>query len=136
MSNKTYRDISVKVDNASGSLTAITTYINQASIQSTLSLMEDTALGDDERSFLPDLGGATVTINGFINSTTDGIFGPLVGQRTTVTKTVQYGNGVKFYYGEAYPNNVQTSGAVGSLLTFSADFTFDGGVTRTSVTQS
>jgi hypothetical protein len=136
MANKTYRDISLKVDSATGTLTEINTYINQASIQATLSLMEDTALGDDERSYLPDLAGATVTINGFINSTTDGIFGPLIGQRTTITKTVQYGNGVKFYYGEAFPNNVQTSGAVGSLLAFSADFTFDGGVTRTSVTQS
>lgn len=136
MANKTYRDISLKVDSATGTLTEINTYINQASIQATLSLMEDTALGDDERSYLPDLAGATVTINGFINSTTDGIFGPLIGQRTTITKTVQYGNGIRYYYGEAFPNNVQVSGAVGSLLSFSADFTFDGGITRTSVTQS
>ena len=135
MGNKTYRDITVKVDSATGVLTAITSYINQANIQGTLSLLEDTALGDDERSFLPDLAGASIPINGFVNTTTDGIFGPLVGNRTTITKTIQFGNGVKFYYGEAYPDSVQLSGAVGSLMTFSVSFTMDGALTRTSVSQ-
>ena len=133
MANHPSKDLTFKIDNAAGSLTAITGFLNQASIASVMSLLEDTAIGDDEREFIPDVASATIPINGFVNTTTDGIFGPLVGNRTSVTKTVEYYNGESYYTGEVLPTDVQFSGGVGNLITFSANFTFDGAVTRTSV---
>ena len=65
-----------------------------------------------------------------------GIFGPLVGNRTSLTKTVDYYNGIKHYTGEVYPENVAFSGSVNSLVTFSATLRFDGAVTQTSVAAS
>lgn len=133
MANKVYSNMAVKLDNAAGTLTAITCSLNQASIQSAMSVLDDTALCDTSQSVLPDQVSAKVNLNGWINSTTDGIFGPLMGNRTSKTKTAQFYNGLKYYRGEVYPENVQMSGAVKNLQTFSASLVFDGAITRTSV---
>lgn len=137
MANKTYKDITFKIDNAAASLTDITAYVNQASLQRAINLLDDSALSDSNRSVLTGLAGTTISINGFVNTTTDGIFGPLIATATSVTKTAQYGAySNRFYYGETLVSNIQYSGSVDSLETFSLDITFDGAVTRTSATQS
>ena len=123
-----------KIDNASASITAITSYVNQASLQRAINLLDDSSLADANRSVLTGLAGTTLSINGFVNTTTDGIFGPLIATATSVTKTVEYGAYTgRYYNGEVLLSNVQYSGSVDNLQTFSADMTFDGAVTRTSV---
>lgn len=132
MANQTWKGMKVSIDSAAGSLTDITAYVNQASIAGALEALEDTSLNDEERSYLPGLAGATLSWNGFLNSTTEGIFGPLVGNRTTITKTVQVYNNVKYYYGETWVTDVEISGEAGQLQVWSASLTFDGAVSRTS----
>ena len=123
-----------KIDNASAFITAITSYVNQASLQRAINLLDDSSLADANRSVLTGLAGTTLSINGFVNTTTDGIFGPLIATATSVTKTVEYGAYTgRYYNGEVLLSNVQYSGSVDNLQTFSADMTFDGAVTRTSV---
>ncbi len=137
MANKTYKDVTFKIDNAAGTITEITAYVNQASLQRAIGLLEDTALSDANKSVLSGLAGTTLPINGFVNTTTDGIFGPMIQTATSVTKTVQYGAYTgRYYKGEALPSNIKYSGQVGGLQMFSVDLTFDGAVTRTSVNQT
>ena len=141
MTNKTFKDTKFRIDTAT-LLTDITTYINQVSIARAMALIEDTGLNEQNKSILQGLAGTTISVNGHINTTTEAIFGPLVQAATSVTKTVEYqtyktstnstGTAGMFYFGEVLLSNVQVSGAVGSLQTFSADMTFDGAVTRTS----
>ena len=133
MPTKTFKDLQVKIDNAAGTITEITAFTSQASIEAAVEMLEDTGLNEEEKSVLPGLSGATVSLNGFVNSTTEGIFGPLVGNRTTVAKTFGIYNGLKWYNGETYPNSVQLSGNRGELPVWSVGLTFDGAVTRTSV---
>jgi hypothetical protein len=134
MANKTFKDMGISIDNAAASLTAITAYVNQANLQRTINLLEDTALSDTNKSILTGLGGTTVSISGMVNTTTDGIFGPLISTYTSVTKTVQYTAYTgRHYNGEVLLANIQYSGSQGGLQTFSADATFDGAVNRTSV---
>jgi hypothetical protein len=134
MANKTYKDVTFKIDNASASITALTAYVNQASLQRAINLLEDTALSDANRSVLTGLAGTTISINGFVNSTTDGIFGPIIATATSVTKTVEYGAYTgRYYNGEVLLSNIQYSGSVDNLQTFSVDMTFDGAVNRTTV---
>jgi hypothetical protein len=133
MANKTYKDVTFSIDNASASLTALTSHVNQASLQRAINLLEDTALSDANRSVLTGLAGTTISINGFVNSTTDGIFGPIIATATSVTKTVQYGIYTgRYYNGEVLLSNIQYSGSVDNLQTFSVDMTFDGAVNRTT----
>jgi hypothetical protein len=134
MPNTTYKNMTFKIDNAAASITAITSYVNQASLQRAINLLDDTSLADANRSVLTGLAGTTISINGFVNTTTDGIFGPLIAAATSVTKTVEYGAYTgRYYNGEVLVSNVQYSGSVDNLQTFSCDVTFDGAVTRTSV---
>jgi hypothetical protein len=134
MANTTYRDMGFRIDGAAGTLVDVKAFINQADLQRTLDLIEDSAMSDTNRSYLHGLAGTTVTINGMVNSTTDGIFGPLINAATSVTKTVEYkAFAARFYNGEILVSNVQYSGSTNSLQTFSASMTFDGAVNRTSV---
>lgn len=134
MANKTYKDVAFKIDNAGGTLTDISSFVNQVNLQRALNLLEDTSLADANKSVLAGLAGTTVSINGFINTTTEGIFGPLVNAATSVTKTAEFRAYTgRYYNGEVLLSNVQISGSVDNLQTFSADAQFDGAVNRTSV---
>lgn len=133
MANLTWKGMTVKLDGSTGALTDITAYVNQASLAAALEALEDTALNDEERTYLSGLAGATVSLNGFVNSTTEGIFGPLVGNRTTATKTFEYYNAVKYYNGEAWITDVEMSGEAGQLQVWSASLTYTGAINRTSV---
>ena len=133
MANLLFKDFGFKIDGASATIVDLTAHVNSGSLAGVMSLFEDTAAGDEERTYLPSLAGATVTVNGFINSTTEAVWGPLVGNRTSITKTVGFDNGVKWHTGEVLPTNVQISGSVDDGMMWSADLTFSGAVTRTSV---
>src|SRR3990167_2196060 len=135
MANLTGKDVIFIIDNASKSPVALTAHVNQASVQAAVSMLEDSALGDTTRTYVPGLAGTTIPINGFWNSTTEAIYGPLLGVRTSITKTTQFGDATtdKYYQGEVFVENVQVSGSVDTLETFSADHRITGAVTRTSV---
>ncbi len=132
--NKTHRDMRIRVDGATGTLTDISAYVNQQSLQRAINLLEDTGMGLEESTFLPGLGGTKMPLNGFVNTTTDAIFGPLISDNTSVTKTAEFrAYAGRFYVGEAWVGDVQYSGSKDSLETWSATFTFTGAVSRTSV---
>jgi len=134
MANKIFKDMTIKVDNSTGTLTDITTYLSSASLRSVQDIIEDTSLADEERSYLFGLAGASIPLAGMVNTTTDGVFGHLIGNRTTVTKTIQFAAySGRVYRGEALVTAVEYSGSVNSLETFSSEATFDGAITRTSV---
>ena len=134
MANTTNKDMDLKIDSAAGSLVSIKSYINQQDIQTALDLIEDTAMGDTRRQYIPGLSGTTFSINGMVNSTTDGIFGPLLSAATSVSKTIEWkAYTARYYNGECFLSNIQYSGSTNSLQTFSASITIDGALNRTSV---
>lgn len=133
MANKTYRDMTVSVDNSTG-LTAITAYVSSVDLTRALDLIEDSAMSDTNRSYLHGIAGTTFTLSGMVNTTTDAIYGPLIAAATSVTKTFQMQSySGRVYRGEVLVSNVRYSGSLNALETFSADHTVDGAVTRTSV---
>ncbi len=137
MADKTNRDLRFKVG---ASKTDITAYLTSTDLTRSLDLIDNTALSGTNRAYLFGLAGATLSVSGMVNTTTDGIYGPLVAAATSVRSIVELrmyatnstGSVGRFYNGSAFISNVRYSGAVGSLQTFSADHTFDGAVTRTS----
>ena len=135
MANTTFKDNAFRISGASTSvLTAITSYINQQDLKATLSLIESTAMGDTKRRYIPGLSGNSVTVNGMVNTTTDGIFGPLVSAATSVSKRFEYkAYASRFYNGNIFVSDVTYSGRLNQLQTFSATFSVDGNLNRTSV---
>ena len=134
MANTTYKDMGFKIDGAGGTLIDIKAFLNQADLAAALDLIEDTAMGDTKRQYIPGLSGNTLTINGMVNSTTDAIFGPLISAATSVSKTVEFkAYATRFYNGEVFATGVTYSGSTNSLQTFSANLTIDGALNRTTV---
>lgn len=142
MANLTHKDVRIRsaVNVTTVLTTNLTPYCNQASLQRAINLLEDTAFGDANKSILTGLAGTTISLNGFVNTTTEAFYGPLVNAATSVTRTMEYriystnstGSAGMFYSGAVLISNVQISGAVDSLQTWSADHTFDGAVARST----
>ena len=134
MPHKTSIDMAFRIDSSTGVLKDISGSVNSQALATALSLLEDSGMGDEERTFLPGLTGATIDLNGFLDTTTEGIFGPLVGNRTSRTKTVEFtAYALRFYNGEVRPSAVGISGSPDTLEVWSASLTFDGAVNRTSL---
>ena len=136
MANIWGNSVAVTVDGAGGSTTRITAYVNQAGIQGAIDILDQTGFGNENPDIIHGIARATIPLNGFVNSTTDGIWGPLIGNRTSVTKTCGFYNGAKWYTGEFLPDSVEYSGDPASLLTWSVNLLVDGAITRTSVAPS
>lgn len=129
------KDLDFKIDNATGTATDITSYVNNAAIQNAIDILDITAFGDAGPGVQHGMANVTLPINFFVNSTTEGIFGPLL-TRTSVLKTAGFYNGIMWYTGEFLPQNVEFSGDPKSLIMGSCDLTIDGVVTRTSIAPS
>lgn len=127
----------IRLDNAAGTLTDISAYINGADIDGGQTLLDDTGLAMTNESVTPGLGKPTmVALNGFLNSTTEGIFGPLVNG-TSVQKTVEIKHFTgKYHYGESWPESVKISKAPGAIQTWSCNLLAESGLTKTSIAVS
>lgn len=136
MGHKISTDMRLGIDSSTGHIKDISSSVNSQAIAAAFSILEDSAMGDEERTYLPGLAGATIDISGFLNTTTEDIFGPLVGNRTSVTKTVEYTPySGQYYQGEALPSSVNISGSPDSLEVWSASLTFNGSVHRTNTSR-
>lgn len=134
MANWTSKNGGFRIDNASGTLTDISQYVNSVTDSGGANRLDDSGLGDTRERTLNGLATATdVQVNGALNSTTYPIFAPLVGG-TSVTKTteIKYFTG-KYRTGECYPNNVQLSQNVGQRSMWSCTLSAENGLTATSV---
>lgn len=141
MPNKTYRDMRLKIDNAVPALADITAYINQVDMAAALEVIEDNHFSDTTHNILTGAAGpVTFPFNGVVNTTTDTIFGPRIGNQTSITKTLELrsyatnttGNVGRFYNCEVVITNVRYSGSRGALQTFSIECVADGTINRTT----
>lgn len=135
MANETSKVSGFAVDNASGTLTDISGFVNNVDVSGGNEQYDDTGLGDTRHTFVLGLGlPVTVTVNGWLNSTTRAIFAPLING-TSVDKTIEvkYASG-DFYSGESIPMNVQIGLPTAAVNTWSCTFQANNGLTGTSVT--
>lgn len=126
------KDLECHLDDAAGTLTDISDYVNSQSIRTAFDVFRADGVGSDDPERQHGKADATIPLNGWVNSTTEGILGPLVGNRTSVAKTAYFGNGVKYYGGEFMITDVEFSGDPNSLQTWSCTLGQDGSVSRTS----
>ena len=127
------KDITFKLDNASGSLTDISAYVNSVDFPQTVDLAETTTLGDDNKEYIVGLKDATISIAGAWDSTADDILGAVVGQASSLSYEYSpegTASGKVKYTGEAFITSYSTSSPVGDVVGFSADLQVSGAVTR------
>lgn len=127
------KDSVFKLDNSSGTLTDISSYINSVDFPETADVAETTVLGDGNKTYIVGLKDATIAIAGLWDSTIDGILGAVVGQSATLS--FEYspegttGGNIK-YTGECILTSYAQSSPVGDVVAYSADFQVSGAVTR------
>jgi len=127
------KDSVFKLDNSSGSLTDISSYVNNVDFPETSDVSETTTLGADNKTYIAGLKDSTISLSGLWDSTADAIFGAVVGQSATLS--FEYspegttGGNVK-YEGEAILTSYAISSPVGDAVGYSADLQVSGAITR------
>ena len=123
----------MKLDNASGSLTDISAFVNNVDFPETADVAETSVLGASNKTYLAGLKDATIGLTGFFDATADAIFGAVIGQSATLS--FEYspegtGSGKVKYTGECILTNYALSSPVGDVVAYSGDLQVSGAVTR------
>jgi predicted secreted protein len=127
------KSTSFKVDNSGGSLTDISDTLTDVSFPETIETAETTSFGSNSKTYIVGLKDATISVSGNFDATVDAHLAGIAGQAATVS--FEYGpegstsTFVK-YTGEAILTSYEKSGAVGDVVTYSAEFQVTGAVTR------
>ena len=127
------KDSVFKLDNASGTLTDISTYVNNVDFPETADVSETTTLGADNKTYIAGLKDATISLSGLWDATADAIFGAVVGQSATLSYEYSpegTATGKIKYTGEAILTSYSISSPVGDAVGYSADLQVSGAVTR------
>lgn len=137
MANTTYKDVALRIKNSTGTWITMTPYVNQHSLKRAIKLIEDTAYSDANSRFIPGVAGTTTSLNGWVNTTTEGIVGYSVANNTSASRSFELKVFASRYYnGSVFVSDTQVSGSLGNMQTFSLNLQFDGAVNRTSVALS
>ena len=122
-----------KVDNSGGSLTDISNTLTDVSFPRSVDTAETSAFGDAAKTYIVGLSDATVSVSGNYDATVDAHLAGVLGQAATLS--FEYGpegstsTFVK-YTGECILTSYEKSGAIGDVVTYSAEFQVTGAVTR------
>ena len=122
-----------KVDNSGGSLTDISNTLTDVSFPRSVDTAETSAFGDSAKTYIVGLSDATVSVSGNYDATVDAHLAGVLGQAATLS--FEYGTEgststfVK-YTGECILTSYEKSGAIGDVVTYSAEFQVTGAVTR------
>jgi predicted secreted protein len=122
-----------KVDNAAGTLTDISNTLTDVSFPQSVETAETTSFGSSAKTYIVGLSDSTVSVSGNFDATVDTHLAAILGQAATVS--FEYGpegstNGQVKYTGEAILTSYEKSGAVGDVVTYSAELQVTGAVTR------
>jgi hypothetical protein len=122
-----------KVDNSGGTLTDISNTLTDVSFPQTVETAETTSFGSSAKTYIVGLTDSTISASGNFDATVDAHLAGITGQSATVS--FEYGpegstTGQVKYTGEAILTSYEKSGAVGDVVTYSAEFQVTGAVTR------
>jgi len=122
-----------KLDNASGSMTDISSFVNNVDFPETADVAETSVLGASNKTYIVGLKDATIGLTGFFDATADAIFGAVIGQSATLS--FEYSpegtaSGKIKYTGECILTNYALSSPVGDVVAYSGDLQVSGAITR------
>ena len=122
-----------KVDNNAGTLTDISNTLTDVSFPQSVDTAETSAFGASAKSYIVGLTDSTLSISGNFDATVDAHLAAIVGKADSVS--FEYGPegstaGFVKYTGEALLTSYEKSGAIGDVVTYSAEFQVTGAITR------
>jgi len=122
-----------KVDNNAGTLTDISNTLTDVSFPQSVDTAETSTFGSSAKSYVVGLTDSTLSVSGNFDATVDAHLAAIVGKADSVS--FEYGPegstaGMVKYTGEALLTSYEKSGAVGDVVSYSAEFQVTGAVTR------
>ena len=126
-----------KVDNNAGTLTDISNTLTDVSFPQSVDTAETSAFGSSAKTYVVGLSDATFSVSGNFDATVDAHLAAIVGKTDSVS--FEYGpegstSTYTKYTGEAFLTSYEKSGAIGDVVTYSAEFQVTGAVTRGTYT--
>jgi hypothetical protein len=122
-----------KVDNAAGTLTNISDTLTDVSFPQTVDTAETSTFGSSAKSYVVGLTDSTLSVAGNFDATVDTHLAGVLGQAASLS--FEYGpegstNGFVKYTGECILTSYEKSGAIGDVVSYSAEFQVTGAITR------
>jgi hypothetical protein len=122
-----------KVDNAAGSLTDISNTLTDVGFPQTVDTAETSTFGSSAKSYVVGLSDSSLSISGNFDATVDTHLAGVLGQAATLS--FEYGpegstNGFVKYTGECILTSYEKSGAIGDVVSYSAEFQVTGAISR------
>lgn len=121
-----------KIKDAGGVLRDISEFLTSAGLSRDVDLAETSGLGQDDKTFVAGLRGATQPIDGSWDPTVDGYLSGLLGVESAEFQYFPAGEGtgnVK-YSGTCFLASYESSSDVGAAGKISGSFTVNGAVSR------
>jgi hypothetical protein len=122
-----------KVDNAAGTLTDISNTLTDVGFPQTVDTAETSTFGSSAKSYVVGLTDSSLSISGNFDATVDAHLAGVLGQAASLS--FEYGPegstaGMVKYTGEALMTSYEKSGAIGDVVSYSAEFQVTGAITR------
>ena len=122
-----------KVDNAAGTLTNISDTLTDVSFPQSVDTAETSTFGSSAKSYVVGLSDSTLSVSGNFDATVDAHLAAVLGQSASLS--FEYGPegstaGFVKYTGEALMTSYEKSGAIGDVVSYSAEFQVTGAITR------
>lgn len=122
-----------KIDDSGGTLRDISSTLTDVSFPRSIDTAESSSFGDSAKQYVVGLSDATISVSGNFDATIDGYLAGTVGQAATLS--FEYGPegstaGYVKFSGECILTSYEVSGAIGDVVTYSAEYQVTGSVTR------
>lgn len=122
-----------KIDDSGGTLRDISNSLTDVSFPRSIDTAESSSFGDSAKQYVVGLSDATISVSGNFDATIDGYLAGTVGQAATLS--FEYGPegstaGYVKFSGECILTSYEVSGAIGDVVTYSAEYQVTGSVTR------
>ena len=128
----------VKIDSTAGSLVNFSSGLDEATFSRALDTAEITSFGDNDKSYIPGLRGATFSVSGMFSSTHAEVLDGVFGDATSTTYSVEYSPdgstaaGRHLLLFEVIPTSLEYAASVSERVNLSAEYIITGAVTSTN----
>lgn len=122
-----------KIDDNGGTLRDISNTLTDVSFPRSIDTAETSSFGDSAKTYIVGLTDGTLSVSGNFDATVDGYIAGTIGFATPLE--FEYGpegstNGLVKYSGNCILTSYEKSGAIGDVVTYSAEYQITGAVTR------
>lgn len=125
--------VGLAVAGAVAPTTNLVAYANKVDWPRTADTAETSVFGVSDKTFLPGLKGANVTVEGVWDLTLDGILDPKLGTIISLFYAPA-GSGTAGYWADAIMTGYNPPGSLSDAIKWTANFLVTGAVTRGTVT--